>query len=168
MLVKNVRVVGSTGQHALGVNVYAAVLDEANFVTGPRAVKKHEIGMLALAEALVPHDEVLAMLMPLATRAFWRAKKCHRVVREARHEIRFSMIAFLNAHYYESFEREKLIEEISSTLLKGYQGWWRKVDKKRKKIDRARAKKGTSPYGSLEEALKKISPELYEVSGEKA
>jgi hypothetical protein len=90
---------------------------------------KHDNEMIALAEAWTPTEEVIAIVRPRIEQAFQRAKKTHAPVGAARQSMWFSVCGFLNQHYYDLPQQEKVFKEWSRDLLKGYQKWWRRVEK---------------------------------------
>jgi hypothetical protein len=124
---------------------------------------KHDNEMLALAEAVSTTEEVVALVLPLIARAFRRAKKTHTPIGQARSMMWLEVTRFLNEHYYVLPQQEATINGWSKNYLKGYQRWWWKVEKKRKKIERLNEQKGRSGNARAE-ALRSISPELYETA----
>jgi hypothetical protein len=123
--------------------------------------KRHDCEMLALAEASVPPDEVRAMVLPRVERAFLRAKKTHAHVREARSMMLVAVNKFLGEHYYVLPRRKATVEGWYKRYLKGYQKWYRRVAAEERRIRRRKEKNGQSG-NALAEALRLVSPELYE------
>lgn len=126
---------------------------------------KHDNEMIALAEAWTPVEEVVAIVRPRIEQAFLRAKKNHSPVGTARQSMWFAVCGFLNRHYYDLPQQERVFKEWSRDLLKGYQKWWRRVEKERKRLQRRSAKTGIIHLnGSRDLALRIVSPELFKDS----
>jgi hypothetical protein len=122
---------------------------------------RHDNGMEAIAEACATPEEVEALIFPLMDNAFRRAKKTHCEIGSARSMVRIVALKFLGEHYYVLPEQERRINKRSRKLLKGYQKWWKKVERMRKRLEANRAQTGQGHINPRAEALARISPELY-------
>jgi len=127
-----------------------------------KTYEKHDIGMLAIAEALATPEEVMALLLPRAERSFRRAKREHRPVGQARAMIHTTCFRFLEETHYHLPRRKVTIDRIAKDLLKGYQKWWGRVDRHRKLLEAQDKKAGVFGYGYARKAVEKLSPELFE------
>lgn len=121
----------------------------------------HDVEMLALAEALMTEEEILAILNPLGVEAFRAAKRAHQTISSIRFSIKTRLNSHCEEHFYVDFKQHRAIAAITRRLLKGYQRWWGRVERECKEIRRHSEKTGsTCPYLPLA-ATKKISPELF-------
>ena len=135
--------------------------DAMNQVYDEKYARRHDDGLLALAEASTPPEEVLALIEPLMAREFHRAKKTHMRVGRARDAMELVVERFLNRSFYVLPQKKRIIDKISKRHLKGYQKWYRRVEAEEKQISRRLEKNGKN--GSpLAEALRLVSPELFE------
>jgi len=122
--------------------------------------KRHDIEMLAIAEACCTPEEVEAVLRPIMARAYRRSMKTHATVREARSAVLDACEKFLGQHYYVLPRQRITLASWSKVYLKGYQKWWRRVKIEEGRIAAKNLKNGKSG-NSLADALRLISPELF-------
>ena len=151
---------GLTDKDPIGVNLFAVVVDEANYVTGPyrpyhdyeasdfdeKDMNQHANPLLALAEAAATRQEVIDVLTPIAENALHRAKLENAPPTRARQAMLHAMHSYLNGHHYGGFQRKKTCDKIAKKLLKNYQRKQRKVEDLTDKRVREAERKGEYAY----------------------
>ena len=126
------------------------------------SVKKHDNGMLAIAESLATREEVLALLQPLAESAFLASKRNASPVYSARWNVILRLNRFCEGHYYAGFQRKKTIDRITKRLLRGYQKYLRRVEREEAKIRKRCQKEGKTSAHARQDAIRAVCPELFE------
>ena len=128
------RMMVDSQQAVLGLNVYCAIMDEANFMEAgqhrlaayknsrieDRSVKKHDNELLAVAEMLATKAEILAKLECEATIAFQDAMKRGDSIDTARARITEQLLNYCKQHYFSGFQRQKTISKLVKKRLAGY------------------------------------------------
>lgn len=125
-----------TSTPPLGMNVFSAIMDEANF-TSPLYTycdyemskpEKHDNAMLAMAETMASPQEVVNRLGLIADGALRNVKKRGDTKREARRSMIEALNAYCEKHYFGNFRRKRTIDKIVKHKLNGYEAWEAQVD----------------------------------------
>ena len=110
----SVTVVGGS-QHALGLNVYCAIIDEANFGQGRRSVRKHKNEMLLIAEVACSPREVRKILLAQAEKIIANLSQWDSPTRK---QLERELYKFCDRHYYADFQRKKTVESVAKRAMR--------------------------------------------------
>jgi len=105
-------------QAVLGLNLFCAIVDDASFGSGSRAVKKpakrHDNAMLYIAEVACSPREVRKILTEKAESALANKREW---VTPTRKWLEGNLYAFCAQHYYADFQRKKTVEAIAKRAM---------------------------------------------------
>jgi len=112
-----IRIVGGNAA-VLGLNVYCAIIDDANFFSNDRLVKKlKKPAMLIIAEMACSPREVRKILFKHAEDLLENRRSFSTPTRKWLED---RLYEFCAQHYYGGFQRKKTVEAVAKRTLNRY------------------------------------------------